>query len=359
MDKRFFPLIFVGLLCFGCGGGKGSGGAVEPGFRKEAADVSPPGETGLSPLAAEKTAPALEDMAELERAGVFIPGLALLESSLREKAGDYGGAVIAAFKESAWAFGQGKMGREEMEKGIEQVARVFRGEGGETVQEIRAGEKQRSEAVQAAEGILAFLRGDWEEAEELLTLFAAREEADGFSRWMLLVCFMEKSLERGERAGEIRSSYGAIRARYSRFPEYWFRAARAFSAREYSPGVVAGRFPQEYAEQCINLSPRGPFANECREILAGNLGLSLSEGRVLMSMAEIDDIVRSALSSEKPEILGDLFPLMALPDNVYTLYALGILKNAAARPSVKDFLEAEAGRSGGRLAERLRFTLQG
>jgi hypothetical protein len=199
-------------------------------------------------------------------------------------------------------------------------------------------------ALLAARGVTAFIKADWEAAAALLREAGSGVgEADSFARWMLLVC----ALEAGGKAPSP-SEYGAIRARYRLFPEYWYRGARSFR----------GNIGAEYAEECINLNPQGPFAPECRRILAGFLGLG-GEGEAIRSRAEIEGIVKSAVSQADPLLLRELFPLISLPDNTYTLYALGVLKGASGAPGFRQFFLSQLGESGGRLSERLNFILRG
>jgi hypothetical protein len=274
---------------------------------------------------------ALEELAELERSGGFARGMGLAESSLREKAADYAGAVAAAYKELAWAYGSGFIGGEALEEGLGNVLALD--DGGMAT-------------VRTAEGILAFKRGQWEEAAGILgSLFDGRKEPDGFAQWMILVCALEKSRE-DRQAG---AAYRAIRSRYALFPEYWYRGARAFT----------GAIGAEYAERCIGLAPGGPFAGECRDILAVFAGLAREDGVFLKSRFEIEELISRSLSQGNPESLAPLVPLMSLPDNPYTIYALGALRALAAVPVFRDYFSGLAASSGGRLAERFAYISRG
>jgi hypothetical protein len=115
----------------------------------------------------------------------------------------------------------------------------------------------------------------------------------------------------------------------------------------------------EYAERCISLAPAGPFAKECRNILAASAGLDPRDGASLKSLAEIEGLLSRAVSGEDPALLSDLLPLISLPDNSYTVYAVGALRALADAPLFRDYLEALAEKSSGRLAERLRYICRG
>jgi hypothetical protein len=65
------------------------------------------------------------------------------------------------------------------------------------------------------------------------------------------------------------------------------------------------------------------------------------------------------VSSGNPELLEDLFPLIDLPDNAYTLYALGALRAISPASPFREFFSRSAAGAKGRLAERFNFILRG
>jgi len=294
---------------------------------------------------------SMDQIAEIERAGAFFPGLALVESEFREKAGDYSGAAVAVYKELSWAFSCGNAGMKQVEEGLQNAFDLYNNFLPELGQ-------RRDSGVIALLGCMAFAREDWKEARELLEkILKADEEPDSFLRWMLLVCALEQEVP--EEAASKRSAYSSIRARYARFPEYWYRGARAFSAAE---DAGEGSIAVIYAEQCINSNPQGPFAPQCRRVLSENLGL-LSDGKDTYSnirtKAEIENTIRTSVSMNNPGILEELFPLISLPENPYTLYAMGALKVLSSVPEFRTFFIEEAGKSPGRLGDRLSYISRG
>ena len=293
----------------------------------------------------------LEDLAELERSGGFVPGLGLAESNIREKAADHAGAVLAVFKELSWAYSLGSAGvtREAIREGLKRLldSASFTGTAGEQI----------AAAVPAA---LAFFDGRWEEAEGLLRSLYGDAGDDVYSRWMILVCQMEKS---GGQEG--RAAYAAIRSRYASFPEYWYRAARANRAARASRTARTSRTERpdgggaEFAERCVNLAPAGPYAAECRIMLAESLGLESADAPVLRTRQEIENAVSAASSEGNPQLLEPLLPLAALPDNPSTLYATGAMRALASRTLFREWFNREAEKAQGRLAERLRYIVRG
>jgi len=273
---------------------------------------------------------SLDEFADLERSGTWLQGMAVTESGIRENAGDYAGAVAAAYKEMALAYGRGLIQKKDIEQGLLNLLEI---DGG---QEIKT----------ATNAVLAFFREQWTEASAALALlFDEYEEPDSFGSWMLLVCRLEKNSE-DRRSG---AAYRAIRARYAQFPEYWYRGARAFS----------GNIAAEYAENCINSSSQGPFADECRKILAVYTGLKTDDGLSIKTKREIEAIIAQSVNTVNPSLLDPLLPLIGLPDNPYTVYATGALRALTQIPAFRDYFDAKASASSGRLAERLSYICRG
>jgi len=331
--KFIFLLLFI-LIFSACGGKKVSEAQLEKRTLAE-----PVGSADLPALLR-----SLDEIAEIERAGAWFQGLSITESTIREKTGDYAGSVAAAYKELAWAYGMGLTKKEELEQGLNNVLSI---QGDETV-------------TRAAKAILSFLRREWDDAaEEFEPLFNESDEPDGFGRWLILACALEKDKAAASKTDSsaadlsaansfsknrrISAAYKSIRARYSQFPEYWYRGARVFSG-----GIAA-----QYAENCINLSPQGPFADECRSILAANTGLKQEDGLSIKTKKEIETIITQSVNSSNPQVLDSLLPLISLPDNPYTVYAVSVLKTLTNIPKFNEYFSGHAAVSKGRLAERL------
>ena len=328
--SAFLMYLFVVLSCGGASGGVSQSKTEgQPAARERSGSSA--GDVNLPSLMR-----TLDELAEIERAGSWFQGLALTESSVRENAGDYTGAVAAAYKELSRAYGMGLIQKSDIEKGLLNILNVT---GEETV-------------TAAANAILAFLNGKWDAAAAGLEPFFgdSDEEPDGFGRWMLLVCALEKN--KGASAESISAesrktgaAYKSIRARYAQFPEYWYRGSRAFS------GAIAA----DFAENCINVSPQGPYAGECRAILASYTGLKSEDGLSIKTKKEIEAIISQSVNSGNPQILNPLLPLIGLPDNPYTVYATGALKALTGVPVFRDYFNAQAVSAKGRLSERLSY----
>jgi hypothetical protein len=200
--------------------------------------------------------------------------------------------------------------------------------------------KNDKDVTSAVNAVLAFLNGNWNEAAAGIEAFIdEQEEPDSFNRWMLLACTLENDNDNRRAV----SAYQSIRARYTLYPEYWYRGARAFY------GFAAA----EFAENCINASPEGPFAGECRNILAVYTGLRNEDGYSIKTKTEIETIITNSIRTGDPGLLDPLLPLIGLPDNPYTVYAIGALKALNTVPVYRDYFNEKAAVSRGRLSERL------
>jgi hypothetical protein len=320
-------VFFISIL--GC---EVASGAVDP----IAPEPAPPG----SKAEGAGIEAALEELAEQERSSGFAPGLGLAESSLREKAGDYAGATMAAFKELSYAYAVGAASAETVRERLAATGAAFAGRT----------DPGAAAAVRAVACASDFFAGKWKAAgAELQALFPgeAEREADSFPRWMMLVC----ALESGGGDRNLRSAYGAVRARYALFPAYWHRAARA-AERAGSEGTTA---VAEAAERCVSLSPAGPYADEARGLIAESIGLKKSDGKSIRSRMEIEAAARIAGAERNPQVLDSIIPVLSLPDNPYTLYALGVLRGLAEDETIRKWLSARADAEVGRTRERLRY----
>jgi hypothetical protein len=115
----------------------------------------------------------------------------------------------------------------------------------------------------------------------------------------------------------------------------------------------------EFAENCINLSLLGPFADECRFILASLSGLGIEDSRSIKTKREVDAIISLSVNTGNPAFLDSLLPLISLPDNPYTVYATGALRTLNGVPGFTDYFNGQFSIARGRLAERLSFISRG
>ncbi|MCL2139429.1 MAG: hypothetical protein FWH41_07865 [Treponema sp.] len=277
----------------------------------------------------KKSLRLLDEMAELERTGIYLKGVGFTECELLEKTGNYPGALLAFYKELSNGYGHGER---ELSYITDIMERML------TEEDLPDEENVRP----VAQAIYDFLHGRWEEAEKKLSaIFTEDIELDSFCQFMILSCKLEKNpLDK-----KTEYVYRAIRTRYSFYPEYWYRGARLFT----------GNIAIQFAENCINLAPNGPFTPECRNLLAALTGLNNEDGFSIKSTSEIENLISNAVNTGNPEILNDLLPLINLPENPFTMHAINALKPLAFNPVFNDYFKHHAALSSGRLAERLTY----
>lgn len=265
---------------------------------------------------------------ESERRDGFSAGMGLRQSLLFEEAGDDTGAVLAAFKELLYARAKGLAADVDLLSGLAKLENS----------------PTSSPAAKAASGAARdFVMQRWDSVIDSAADMATGRESDSLARWMVLVSEMERAVPAPE---AIRTSYAGLQARYAGFPEYWYRSARM----EPLPALA-----RDSAERCIGLAPVGPFTAECRSIIARSYGLDPEAGAALLTVPEIQAVASRAAKSADWSALTALFPLLSLPDNPVSLYALGIFRALAVSESARDWLLIEAKKARGRLAERLAY----
>ena len=343
----FWPSLFLSLIIMSCGGGistieraaqnlSAAKAKAAPGKTVRKANVSADRDSAARETDTASLQRSLDELADLERSGSWIKGMAFAESGLRENSGDMAGAVAAAYKELSWAYGLGLIQKNEIENGL---LNVLNGKEDETI-------------LHSVRAMIAFLNEKWNEAGAVLSLhFNDFDEPDCFGRWMILVCALEKIKAASPDAfsadefRRVSAAYKSIRARYAPFPEYWYRGARIFS------GAVGA----DYAENCINVSPQGPFSEECRKILASYTGLKKEDSSSIKTKREIETIISAAVNSGNPYVLDSLLPLIGLPDNPFTVYAVSALRSLSGVQKFRDYFSGQAAASSGRLSERLLY----
>ena len=324
------PVIFLNLSC-------STEARMQP--------VNPVSKSGPVQGYDQQTITELDLIAEIERGGAFFPGLGFYESSLREAAGDFAGAALAAYKELSFAYGFGNLTGEQVESSLRSALIAIN---------VRAGGELEASTAEfmgamALSGCIAFHNEDWEEAERYFSIIKEwYEEPDSFLNWIIMVIALEQAKD-----GNV-SGYSAIRSRYTQFPEYWFRGAKAFTAMGSDPNIAV-----MYAEHCINIKTDGPFASPSRRILAIHSGLMpVSEiYEKLFTRGEIEDKIQRSLKENNPNHLDELLLILSLPDNPYTFFALGAMSSILPNPQFQTYFQDIVLISEGLLKDRLLYLL--
>lgn len=273
---------------------------------------------------------SLIDLAEMERRGGFVPGMGLKEAELALANGDGGSYVLALYKEILYASDAGKLS----DRGAELAAI------GKALAETGLLAPELARAQSALKSIAFLEAGAWEEAASAMPGME-RDQPDGMRAWILALCGLY-----GDSDPQAQARYGAVQARYRGLPTYWYHAAARSDRIELR---------RDAAVRCVLLSPGGPKALKAREILALSYGLGEDDAASLVLSQEAQAIIGQALESGPMENLSLLFPVLSLPDNPETLFALGALKALAADPGILKWLKLRRAEASGRLAERLAY----
>jgi hypothetical protein len=268
----------------------------------------------------------LYELAWLERSRGFQAGSGRREAAIREAMGDWAGAVLASCKELSWAYSMDLLLAEDLSSRLQALGHLCALENGDSP----------DAAAYAFNAWDAYQSGSWAAAyQKLLALYPDTRSGDSYVRYLLLSC----QLELKTAPASIYQEYSALRARYMSFPEFWLRAAH------HAP-TVSER--QEAAELCVSLAPSGPYAAEARSLLATLAGLDAKDGSSILVKREIESACAMGRWQE-------LWPLLALPDNPWTLYALSLCRQASSEAALKELFRQEAKKASGRLAERLSY----
>lgn len=273
----------------------------------------------------------LAELAEFERRGRYVPGMGLYESSIRQRSGDSLGAVFAAYKDIAYAYGRGELGLQDVRSRLDLL-------------EAKSTESGSDGTVQAAiKAIRSCLSGDWQAAvPQLAGLGPGTGQQDSFQAWVVLAA----RLESGTVTAAELERYSMMQARYALLPEYWYRFYRA----QTNVGIR-----RDSAERCVALAPGGPYSSESRTAIALSYGLERDDGAAILIPAEIEALAALAVRSGEPKRLEALLPVLGLPDNPLTLYAVGTLRGLCSVDVFRIWSVAMASESAGRRAERLRY----
>lgn len=281
-------------------------------------------------LAASDPDATIKAIDSYEAAFPYEPGTGLVESAMKEKKGDMEGAVLAAFMDLEYARELGAVAKADLDKKIADLG-------------AKLGDKSfnpSGKGFKAVGAIKAFLKDD-------LAACAAGIAESGatgaFAAWLRALA----PIAAGKEADQ---AYADLGKRLASFPAYWvYLATGSANAGKAQADIKAA------AEKGIDLAPKGPYAPALRSMLAKLTGLGAEYAARIKTNAEIKDIGYRAASSRSPEVLESLWDILSLPDNEYTLFALGMVKGLSQDPRFLDALKAKLAAADGRLKERLTY----
>lgn len=278
---------------------------------------------------------ALAALAEYDSRFPYEPGMGLVESALREKSGDLAGAVYAVCKDVEYARAVGAI---DVATALDRLAQVRAALGG------MAGSAEGTAALDTCD---AFIRGDWVLAQRGLSAYRGDQPMPS---WMYLASLARTAPLSPEQL----DAYGRLAATFSDLPSYWHVLLTSME-RASSGASAADR--RRAAELCIDAAPEGPHASDARRALALSIGLGSEAGSSLLTKAEIENLGARSVGGGGAEVLDPIYRLLTLPDNDYTLYAVGMLKGLSAEAFYRAIFSERARSASGRLLERLTYVL--
>lgn len=267
------------------------------------------------------------ELAEIERRQGYQSALGIEEIGLMLDEKDGAGFVFSVFKELVYAFDYGQ--HEELGTELDLLGEGVTSFGFEPLQVERA--------LSAINAVRAFDGERWEDASRLIKLTGNDVQADGFKNLLLAICRIEMDSIPLE-------EFSIFQSRYRNLPRYWFYASRLDRHPELA---------KDAAVRCILLSGSGPFSLKARESVCLHYGIEKSSASQLVLASESQLIIEEALYYSQPERLEMMLPVLSLPDNPDTLFALGALKSLAADRQIREWLYRKKAGAAGRLAERL------
>jgi tetratricopeptide (TPR) repeat protein len=267
-------------------------------------------------------------------------GLGIIESVFYEKLGMIDESIISAAKDLEYGrYTGGLTGREEFARLSQLNEKIVDNS-------LNPGQK----GTETIKGLISYISEKWDQAGQELMLADLQEKELPF------YIFLVKSsrLESGKADEKDFSDYKAIEKYFRSFPDYYYHLYKGMNKAQNTPD--SGNI-RNAMEACILLAPTTSYAKETRIELGKLLGLKSGDGEKLLLGPELDRFYLRLSEGQSPAILSPVMDLLSLPDNIYTLAAVFMLKKAKQLVSVKEYLEDLRKIAKGSLKERLNTIL--
>jgi tetratricopeptide (TPR) repeat protein len=208
-------------------------------------------------------------------------------------------------------------------------------------------DRQSRDTLKAIED---FFQNNWAAAQKELKKIS---EKHAFLQYMLLVCELETEGASQDRL----KAYVSIEQYFKGLPGYYYHFWRGMKKGQ---GEYSFSTAKAVLEKCILLASKTRFARETRQELGRLLGLTEKEGEKILLGAELDLIFNDLVAGKDITLLDPVLELISLPDNVYEMAAVLMLRQLQTRiPRVKTYLEQKKAKVSGRLGDRLVMVLEG
>ncbi len=267
-------------------------------------------------------------------------GIGLGESAIYEKMGQIEKSIIAAFKDLEYLRFTGSISAE---KEMERLSNL------ETeLSKFSMGDATRGRKL--IHVLNSYLKANWEVP---IDYFSSRPDGSPFERYILLVSQLEAGY--GEAIATLKY-YTNLEKRFKNFQGFYYHLWRGMKKGGGNYNIAVTR---DILEKCILLSPSTIYARETRGELGRLSGLKVKEGEKILLGAELDSIYNRLIAGGDVALLEPVMELLSVPDNVYEMAALLMVKRAKQIPLVEVYLEDRLKKETARLKERLTAILGG
>ena len=180
------------------------------------------------------------------------------------------------------------------------------------------------------------------------------------NRYLFLLSKIANGLEAGIIPEEHWEDYLSLEPYLFRYPAYYYNLWKFMLEINRLSGkeTVGNTLIRASMERCIILSGDSKYSRETRGNLGVLLEMSFEEGEKLILIPEIEEILLKLSMGASVDILDPVVKLLSLPENIYQMAALLILKAEAERNHrIASYLEQKMADAPTRLKERLKTIL--
>ncbi|MDR1903593.1 MAG: tetratricopeptide repeat protein [Treponema sp.] len=262
--------------------------------------------------------------------GSYYPGFGIFASNIYEGAGDYGKSIVCAYLDLEYY-------RSKLGIGDDQVAQNL------LALESALREKGRLEDAGDDFNLVRSLAsaGRYEE-----------QERDTFMPRDYLV-LQQKIIGGGARTQDIQA-YLNYENFFKNSPVYYITAWKAFTD---SPSSQKAAYTV-ILEKVLALKPEKSIDRKVRTWIGEGLGFGVRDAENLLMPFEVAEILDGYMVSRDKAALERVYALFELPDNIYVLNALALVKSRRDGLTLRPVFEERLVNASAKLKERINFILQ-
>lgn len=259
--------------------------------------------------------------------GDYFYGLGLFASSVYERLQDYNKALLAAYLDYEYKECFTGINKNQFFNDLDSIVNTF----------------SSSADVFIIQNTIRFLKSLYD------TSITVDYDSDFFvSKYITIL----KKIRDHSFSNEDVETFLALENKYSAFPSYYWNAWNAFIGIDSSQKATYVPLLNK-----ILLLGENIYSNQARIELGKIVGLSENESKNILLAQEVDNILRQFTITNDSNLLLPIFEVISLPENIYEINALAILKQYMSNIALRKELESKKNTSKGRLKERLDYLL--